>query len=76
LVKHDLFGKPVSTFPDHALDKRTAVSDCGPGEPADAAFPLPGAYHRPRIVFTTGGVNQADVESSCLGTSPGRASDC
>jgi hypothetical protein len=21
LMEHDLFGKPVSTFPDHALDK-------------------------------------------------------
>jgi hypothetical protein len=76
LVKHDLFGKPVSTFPDHALDKRTAVSDCGSGEPADAAFPLLGADHRPRIAFTTGGVDRADPESSCLITSPRCASDC
>jgi hypothetical protein len=25
LVKHDLFGKPVSTFPDHALGARWAA---------------------------------------------------
>jgi hypothetical protein len=22
LIEHDLFGKPLHTFPDHALDKR------------------------------------------------------
>ena len=25
MLEHDLFGKPVSTFPDHALELRTAL---------------------------------------------------
>ncbi|HJZ32626.1 MAG TPA: hypothetical protein VKF35_16030, partial [Hyphomicrobiaceae bacterium] len=27
LIEHDLFGKPASTFPDHALRRIRAVSD-------------------------------------------------
>jgi hypothetical protein len=26
LFAHDLFGKPVSTFPDHALGRKSAIS--------------------------------------------------
>jgi hypothetical protein len=28
-VKHDLFGKPVSTFPDHALERRCPARPAG-----------------------------------------------
>ena len=31
MVKHDLFGKPVSTFPDHALVSRGSPRDRWPG---------------------------------------------
>jgi len=27
LFEHDLFGKPVSTFPDHALQRFPVISD-------------------------------------------------
>jgi hypothetical protein len=28
-MEHDLFGKPVSTFPDHALNRSAGVVDSG-----------------------------------------------
>jgi hypothetical protein len=36
LLEHDLFGKPVSTFPDHALERGT-VSAQEPGIKAMSA---------------------------------------
>jgi hypothetical protein len=30
LIEHDLFGKPVSTFPDHAPTAILALTGCAP----------------------------------------------
>jgi hypothetical protein len=42
LFEHDLFGKPVSTFPDHALPARGIVT----GAAADFGFSSPDERYR------------------------------
>jgi len=48
LIEHDLFGKPVSTFPDHALGAE--ANNEGPGViPKDgSAHPTPHTHKRHR----------------------------
>jgi hypothetical protein len=44
LFEHDLFGKPVSTFPDHALESpnNLAMTSQNPIETEACALPLTG----------------------------------
>jgi hypothetical protein len=44
LFEHDLFGKPVSTFPDHALESpnNLAMTSQNPIETEACALPLAG----------------------------------
>jgi hypothetical protein len=68
LFEHDLFGKPVPTFPDHALKKKAAwfpkrpfLSYGGSTLTGDFRTSAPGAYF-PAVSYSVAAANRGSRE--------------